>query len=156
MKAQELFPFWNDVRTDLLRCMNILPKDQLDFRPTPALKSTGELLREVISLESYVVMRLEKPCEFKAYGWAELPDRPAIGKKLRELEAARATALEKFDRDGLEGRQIEWPNGTSLSAREAFWKCLETEVRNKAQLLTYFRIMGIDPDTRFDMTIHEP
>src|SRR3989442_8084683 len=51
MEAIELYPYWRDNRALLAEVTGVLRDEDLDFRPGPALRSIGEVLRHVITAE---------------------------------------------------------------------------------------------------------
>ncbi len=159
MKAIDLFPYWNDNRGLLIEIAGALRDEDLDFRPAPALRSLGEVLRHVITAEEFWWHGgiQGKPYEEWRPGWERLTDEekhehrrqrfPTTQSILEGLEAAHAPVdafLKELDAAELcEKRRAAWGDHNTL--RWILWHLVEHDQHHRGQVITRARMRGHSP-----------
>ena len=147
MRARELFPFWDDVHDDLVRCLDFA--DGLGFRPTPPQMTIAEQFRHVITVEEYWQNVLERKTPlYHEYTEAELPGKAEIAAKLEAMHARTGALLDSWDAEAVAKTTFRMRDG-AVSAHWILNHCYEHAIHHKGQLMVYFRLMGKDPGGRF-------
>lgn len=152
----ETLEAWSDVRGGLIDEIENIPEEQFDFRPTPEVRSVVEMVQHILEVALMMTGELTRPdTDFRRAPWPELLDlyasqvRQATGKAelLALLGSSMAAAEKKFRAAGelemfqfitrFDGRQ-----GTKLA-----WlhHGIAQEMYHRGQLVTYARLMGIEP-----------
>ena len=149
MNAKELFGHWAQVREDLMRALDGLADEQLDFMPRDGLWSLGTVARHIASAEEgwfrHCVTRDlgEWPADFTAQDY---PTVEAIKSLLTEVHARTEAYLETIDAGELE-RVVDMPWGTKLSLRWIIWHVLEHEIHHRGEIFLMLGLMGMEaPD----------
>ncbi len=160
MKAIDLFPYWSDNRAHLMEIAGVLRDEDLEFRPAPALRSVGEVLRHVITAEEhwwYGGIQGKPYDEWRPAGWARLTDEekhehhrqrfPTIGTILGGLQTAHAPVeafLKELDAADLcEKRHATWGDQNTL--RWVLWHLVEHDQHHRGQIYTRVRMRGHTP-----------
>ena len=149
MNVRELFSHWDEVRTGLLRALDMLTDDQLDFVPREGLWSLGEVARHIANAEEgwfrYVIARAydEWP---SAYSAADYPTVASIKTLLAEVHARTKTYLDTLSLADLD-QQIDAPWGEQLSLLWIIWHVVEHEIHHRGEIFLMLGLMGLEaPD----------
>ncbi len=153
---EETLEAWSDVRQGLIEELENIPDDRFDFRPTPETRSVAELAQHILEVALMMTGELARPdTDFRRAPWPELLDfyaahvkqatskRQLIGlleDSFREaeqkfLEAGELHMLQLIERfDGEQGTRLAWLNHG-----------IAQEMYHRGQIVTYQRLMGIEP-----------
>jgi len=152
----EALEAWSDVRGGLIEEVENIPEDKFDFRPTSEVRSVAEMVQHILEVALMMTGELTRTdTDFRRAPWPELLDlyashvRQANTKAelLALLRSSMSEAEEKFRAAGelemlqfitrFDGRQ-----GTKLA-----WlhHGIAQEMYHRGQLVTYARLMGIEP-----------
>lgn len=132
-----------------------IPQDQLEFRPTPQQMTAKQLAYHVYQV-IYVLTRAAETGEIGAEVLQEIPFDPAgvnhpvqivtYGSEVRRYlrEAVPAISAEQLGRATLNG---SGPNATVFGCLMVM---VEEAIHHRAQLMTYLRMMGVEPPYLYD------
>lgn len=144
MKAKDLFPYWPDVHEDLVRCMRFTPDSVLDFRPTPVQMSVWEQYVHIIQVQEYYNNVLGGNALYPQYAREHLPCMEAITAKYEQVYAFTRGYLDTWDLQKLKKIRFDRYDGHWVLTH-----VYEHAIHHKAQVLVYFRLLGLDPEQRF-------
>ncbi|MGD8868639.1 MAG: DinB family protein [Gemmatimonadales bacterium] len=152
----ETLEAWSDVRQGLIEELENIPDDRFDFRPTPEVRSVAELTQHILEVALMMTGELTRPdTDFRRAPWPELLDLYAahVGevtskRELIELleesfqeaeqkfiEAGELHMVQLIERfDGEKGTRLAWLNHG-----------IAQEMYHRGQVVTYERLMGIEP-----------
>jgi uncharacterized damage-inducible protein DinB len=149
MNVRELFNHWDEVRAGLLRALDALTDDQLNFVPREGLWSLGEVARHIANAEEgwfrYAIARAydEWPPDYTA---ADYPTVAAIKTLLTEVHTRTETYLDTLTLDDLE-RQIDLPWGKQRPLLWIIWHVVEHEIHHRGEISLMLGLMGVEaPD----------
>jgi uncharacterized damage-inducible protein DinB len=152
----ETLEAWSDVRQGLIEEVENIPEDQFDFRPTPDVRSVTEMIQHILEVALMMTGELTRPdTDFRRAPWPELlalyasQVEQANGKAelLALLRSSMVEAEEKFRAagelelvqfitrfDGRQGTKMAWLHHG-----------IAQEMYHRGQLVTYARLLGIEP-----------
>ena len=148
MNANELFGHWGVVRRGLVRALDSLADEQLDFVPREGLWSLGTVARHIAVAEEgwfrYVVIRERDG--WPDYAVEDYPTVESIKGLLADVRARTVAYLEGIDVADVD-RVIETPWGEKLSIREIVWHVLEHEIHHRGEIYLMLGLLGMEaPD----------
>ncbi len=153
---EETLEVWRDVRLGIIRELENIPEDKLDFRPTPPTRSVRELIQHILEVSMMMTSELTRPdTNMKRLPWPKLLDQYAraayeaktkqelvdiLSSQMDEAEHSFRKAgdlalwqfMERFD--GLPGTKMQWLHHG-----------ISQEMYHRGQLTTYARLMGLVP-----------
>jgi uncharacterized damage-inducible protein DinB len=153
---EEVLEGWRDVREGLIDEVENIPEDRFDFRPTPEVMSVAEMVQHILEVALMMTGELTRPdTDFRRAPWPELLDmyagpvrdattKPKLVGLLRSSmdeaegkfraagELAMLQLIERFD--GRQGTKLAWLHHG-----------IAQEMYHRGQLVTYQRLMGIEP-----------
>ena len=152
----ETLEAWSDVRQGLIEEIENIPEENFDFRPTPEVRSVAEMVQHILEVALMMTGELTRSdTDFRRAPWPELLDLyashvgQAAGKTelLALLRSSLAEAEEKFREagelemlqlitrfDGMQGTKLAWLHHG-----------IAQEMYHRGQLVTYARLLGIEP-----------
>ena len=152
----ETLEAWSDVRQGLIEELENIPEDKFDFRPTPEVRRVTEMVQHILEVALMMTGELTRPdTDFRRAPWPELlalyasQVGQANGKAelLALLRSSMVEAEEKFRSagelelcqfitrfDGRQGTKMAWLHHG-----------IAQEMYHRGQLVTYARLMGIEP-----------
>jgi uncharacterized damage-inducible protein DinB len=153
---EETLEAWRDARIGIIKELENIPEDRLDFRPTPETRSVRELIQHILEVSMMMTGELSRPyTNMKRAPWPDLLNqyaKAAYGAKTkrelldilssqmddaeRSFRKAGDLALWQFmDRfDGLPGTKMQWLHHG-----------ISQEMYHRGQLTIYARLMGLVP-----------
>jgi len=160
MKAIDLFPYWSDNRALLAEATAALGDGDLDFRPAPALRSVGDVLRHIITTKEHWWhggIHGKPYADWRAVGWERFTDAereesrrrrfttvPSILEGLEIAHAPLEGFLKDLDAADLcEKRQATW--GQQNTLRWIVWHLVEHDQHHRAQIFARLRMLGHTP-----------
>lgn len=148
MNANELFGHWGVVRRGLVRALDSLADEQLEFVPREGLWSLGTVARHIAVAEEgwfrYVVIRERDG--WPDYAVEDYPTVESIKGLLADVRARTVAYLEGIDVADVD-RVIETPWGEKLSIREIVWHVLEHEIHHRGEIYLMLGLLGMEaPD----------
>ncbi len=153
---EETLEAWREARDGIVAEVQNIPADQLDFRPSPAVRSVRELVQHILEVAMMMTAELTRPdTNFRRAPFARLVRLyagPAYEANTRDeliellesqvLEATRAFRrcgelamlqfIERFD--GEQGTKLQWLHHG-----------IAQEMYHRGQLALYARLLGIEP-----------
>jgi uncharacterized damage-inducible protein DinB len=153
---EEALESWDGVREGLIAELDLIPADRFDFRPTPEVRSVGELAVHILESAAMMVGELTRAeTHFKRLPFPELVaehagELSALTGKTPLLEALKAQAedglqafaavgelhmlqlIERFD--GKMGTRLAW-----------LQHGIGHEMYHRGQVTLYARLLGIEP-----------
>ena len=147
---------WRYVRQGLIGEVGNIPSDKFDFRPTPDVKSVGELVQHILEGSMMMVGELtrDEP-NFQRVSFEALLEeyaaaaREAQGKKelLDLLERQLEDGITQFKAVGADAMMGPVTNfdGSTWSRMQWFFHGMTEEMYHRGQLTTYARLMGLVP-----------
>lgn len=147
---------WRHARQGLIREVSNIPANEFDFRPTPAVRSVGELVRHILEGSMMMVGELtrDEP-NFQRMPFKELFEgysaaaREAKGKEeLIALLGSQVddgfTRFKKVGADAMMGPVTNF-DGSTWSRMQWFFHSMNEEHYHRGQLTTYARLLGLVP-----------
>jgi uncharacterized damage-inducible protein DinB len=153
---EETLEAWSDAREGLIEELENIPDDRFDFRPTPETRSVAEQAQHILEVALMMTGELTRPdTDFRRAPWPELLDLYAAHVKQatskRQLIDLLAQSFQEAERqfldvgelhmlqlierfDGEKGTRLAWLNHG-----------IAQEMYHRGQLVTYQRLMGIEP-----------
>lgn len=138
---------WERIHHHTTMVMKAAPDDKLEWKPVETVMSLGELLRHLVSAEHFLVTlsltgKGQRPTEdLKQYTVAGLVE--AFDQQHQRLVTeVAALAPEQWN------ETIDF-KGQPMSRLTLLWGLTEHEVHHRGQLLTYLRLLGIEPPPIF-------
>ena len=149
MNAKELFGHWAEVRRGLIRALDKLTDDQLEFVPREGLWSLGTVARHIAGAEEgwfrYVISR-ELPKWPVGYTGEDYPTVASIKSLLAEVHARTLATLETVDADELR-RVVDTPWGHEISQLWIIWHVIEHEIHHRGEIFLMLGLLGTEaPD----------
>jgi uncharacterized damage-inducible protein DinB len=145
MNANGLFAHWDVVRRGLLRALDRLTDEQLDFVPHEGLWSLGTVARHIAGAEEgwfrYVVARERDG--WPDYSSEDYPTVESIKGLLADVRARTVAYLEMVDVSDVD-RMIETPWGEKLSIRQVIWHVLEHEIHHRGEIYLMLGLLGME------------
>lgn len=153
---EETLEAWEDVRNGLIDEVRNIPAAKFDFRPTPEVRSVGELVRHILEVAMMMTGELTRPdTNFHRAPWPKLLARyaapaykantkqelldllksqlqDAVGKFRNAGELSLYQFIKRFD--GQQGTKLAWLHHG-----------IAQEMYHRGQLTLYARLLGLEP-----------
>ena len=142
MQLEGQWGFMNMVLGNARRQIELMPEDKLDFRPTPEVRSAGELAAH---MHIYLTELTETALQGKHIDNKE-PKFTSKAELLKWMSEQVKKGNENFAKitDAHLGQTIEaW--GQPFPAWQLVAFCPTEAVHHRGQFTTYLRLMGIEP-----------
>lgn len=144
MKTKDYFPYWDQVRVELLVCLDKIPEGKLKWSPKPRMMSFGRLFCHIASaVDFWMTKVIRDGGEYRELTLRNCPSKERIRQELdRSYERIvsylnqPAEVLDKTHR---------YQRRYTFTARWVMWHLLEHEVHHRAQIFSYMRMNGIAP-----------
>ncbi len=142
LSLDELYQHWQGHRRLTIRTLEAFPEDKLFSSQVGGMRSFGEMIGEIIGVESYTLTGIltggwewkQETLNTKAELLAALAKlEPQTKERWAKLTPERIEAVEK------DGWGMTWAN------RERLLYMIENEIHHRAQGYVYLRILGIEP-----------
>ena len=152
----EVLEAWRDVRQGIIEELENIPADQMDFRPTPEVRSVREQVQHILEVAMMATGEFTRPdTNLQRAPWPKLLGmyaKPAWKAKTRAqllslLRSQMKDAEKKFRQqgelalyqyhtrfDGKQGSKLAWLH-----------HAMENEWYHRGQLAIYARMMGLVP-----------
>jgi uncharacterized damage-inducible protein DinB len=151
-KIEEFLSQWNDAREGMIKEVERIPEDKLDFRASAETRSAIELLYHVIESERMLVDEICRDDTDLRRLLTRSPDtevRVVASKDaiVALLRSSLATSQEKVRRFGAEKiEQLMYGfDGKQISKAAMLQFTLAHEMYHRGQLTVYQRLLGIEP-----------
>jgi uncharacterized damage-inducible protein DinB len=143
MTLKEFFFFWERVRNRLLKGVENLTPEQLDWKPSGAIYSIADLLRHIADAESFWIEKVILNRDCREVTKEAFPNLQAI---LKELERAHQETINFLSEHTLEdwGKKYKIENH-ELSLEWILFHVFEHEIHHRAQIILMLRMQGIEP-----------
>lgn len=147
---------WRDARQGLIAEVDNIPADKFDFRPTPEVKSVGEMVSHILEGSMMMVGELtrDEPNFTRTTFAALMEEHSAAAKNLREkqelLDVLRSqiedgiTRFKQVGGDAMMGPVTNF-DGSTWTRMQWFFHGMNEEHYHRGQLTTYARLMGLVP-----------
>ncbi len=150
MKVSELFSHWTEIRHELLRALDLLSDEQLNFVPREGLWSLGTVVRHIAEAELgwYQCILTGKLKEWPASFTAEdYPTVEAVKALLAEVHAQSEAYLDTLELDDLT-RDVKNPwTSETMSQQWVIWHVIDHETHHRGEVFLMLGLMGIQgPD----------
>lgn len=145
MEARKLFRHWDEARTNLLRALDLLTDDQLDFVPHEGLWSLGDVLRHIADGEEgwfRCVITREHDEWPPNYSAADYPTVASVKSLLTEVHARTEAYLDTLRLDDLD-RQITAPWGKTYSLLWIIWHVIDHEIHHRGEIFLMLGMLGL-------------
>lgn len=145
LTARQHFKHWDEVRRELIRALDMLTDNQLNFVPREGLRSLGDIVRHIADAEEgwfrYELTRAYD--EWPGYTAADYPTVESVKKLLSDVHARTDAYLETLSFEDLD-RQIETTDGEQLSLSWIIWHVLDHELHHRGEVFLMLGLMGIE------------
>jgi uncharacterized damage-inducible protein DinB len=153
---EETLESWQDARRGFADEVRNIPAAHWDYRPTPEIKSTRELVVHVLEVAMMMTGELTREdTDFRRLPWPKLLAKyagPAYraktrGELLRMLRSQLRDGTRRFQDvgelhmlqhierfDGKKGTRLAW-----------LWHGIDQEMYHRGQITVYARLLGIEP-----------
>ncbi len=151
------FPWWDtQVRPGLVRVIEAFPEDQLDFKPRPELLTAREIVVHIAEAEfawvhcvidGFTDEEWVTPQEDPSQGFrltVAAPDRASVLERLEEWHRPTQAWLERPESD-LARAIVSEQRGRTYTVHWILDRVHEHEIHHRAQLVSYLRLLGIEP-----------
>ena len=153
---EETLEAWRDVRLGIIRELENIPDDRLDFRPTPETRSVRELIQHILEVSMMMTGELTRPdTNMKRLPWPDLLEQYAKAaykaKTRQELVAILSSQMDEAERSFRKGGDLAlWQfmerfDGLSGTKMQWLHHGISQEMYHRGQLTTYARLMGLVP-----------
>jgi uncharacterized damage-inducible protein DinB len=151
-KIEEFLSQWHDVRDGLIKEVERIPEDKLDFRAAAETRSVIELLYHVIESERMLVDEICREDTDLQRVFTRPPDaevrvvttKDAIVALLRSSLAASQEKVRRFDAEKIE-QLVSVLDGKQITKAAMLQFTLAHEMYHRGQLTVYQRLLGIEP-----------
>ena len=145
MNVAEQFSHWNQVHRDLLRALDLLADEQLNFVPRQGHWSLGRVARHIAGakrgwIRFAVTQELSSWPDFPAQGYATVQ---AVEGLLSDVHADTMDFLESLDPERLD-EMVGTPWGEEIPLRWIIWHVLEHDIHHRGEIYLMLGLMGID------------
>jgi uncharacterized damage-inducible protein DinB len=151
-KIEEFLSQWRDAREGLIKEVERIPEDKLDYRAAAETRSVLELLYHVIESERMLVDEICRDDSDLRRLLTRPPDAEVRGMTTKNaiiplLRSSLATSHEKVQRFGDEKIEqlILGLNGKQVTKAALLQFTLSHEMYHRGQLTVYQRLLGIEP-----------
>jgi uncharacterized damage-inducible protein DinB len=151
-KIEEFLTQWEDVRNGVVKEVERIPHDKLNFRATPETRSIIELLQHIV--ESERMLAGEICCDDTDLRrlFTRPPDDEAKGASTKDavitlLQSSLAATREKVGQFGAEKLEqtMTGLNGKEITKSAMLNFTVGHEMYHRGQLTLYQRLLGIEP-----------
>jgi uncharacterized damage-inducible protein DinB len=139
---------WNQAKIFTMQVADAMPAASYDFKPTPEMRSFGELMVHIGQAHVFYVSRLSK---------SAVPDELTKAPKVAEKEAAKKYLAASFDYCGtilngltladLDKSYAGRPNTPSMTGWDVVFNLLIHTAHHRGYADVYLRLKGITPPT---------
>ncbi|NLF77792.1 MAG: DinB family protein [Chloroflexi bacterium] len=145
MNVRDLFRHWDEVRRELLRALDLLSDEQLEFTPREGLRTLGEIVRHIASAEEgwfrYGIDRAYS--EWPDFSAADYPTVESIKALLAEVHARTEAYLETLSLPDLD-REIETAWGERCVLGWIIWHVIDHELHHRGEVFLMLGLMGLE------------
>jgi uncharacterized damage-inducible protein DinB len=145
MNAAQFFDHWNKVWRDLMRAVDLLDDEHLEFQPTENYaRNVGDILRHIINLEQgwihFVIRR-------------SLPSWPPVDTQLKSVDAIREEMKRVHDEtmDYLAtidvedfNRIVQVPDDGAPKLAWILWHVFEQQIHHRGELFLCLSLLGLE------------
>lgn len=140
---------WNQGKTFTMQVADAMPAESYDFKPTPEMRSFGEVMVHIGQAHVFYVSRLSK---------SAVPDEMTKAPKVAGKEAAKKYLAASFDYCGtilsgmttvadLDKSYAGRPNTPSMTGWDVVFNLLIHTAHHRGYADVYLRLKGITPPT---------
>lgn len=145
--------YFDKVHKVTLKAINMIPKDKLDFKPTPEMMSAKELIRHMFANERVVAQGAKKGSiteeDYKKEHQREFKDLQSLINYAKEAhQEANQIARSLTDEDMK--KKVQTFFGIEYNPFLCFSDNCDHHWHHRGQLYAYLRLMGIKPPFLYD------
>ena len=141
----EIYPYWERARKTVIQAAKMIPKGKLEWRPAKGMLTFGDILRHMVDCEEFwihdVLLRKGGSPDRKR---KDFPTAVNILKDLEGIHKKTVAALSKVPMSSLP-RKVKIEQDGQVPVSWLLWHVVEHEVHHRGQLITYLRILGLEP-----------
>jgi uncharacterized damage-inducible protein DinB len=146
MNAAQYFDHWHKIWRDLMRAVDLLKDEHLDFRPAESYQRTvGDILRHILNLEQgwiqYVIQR--ELSEWPEERAAELNSIDDLRAEMQRVHQATFDYLAEIPVDDF-NRIVQVPGDGSPKLGWILWHVLEQHIHHRGELFLCLSLLGLD------------
>jgi len=141
----EMYPYWERVRKTMIQAARLIPKGKLEWRPVKKMFTIGDLLRHMVDTEEFWIQGV-------LLGKGGNPDRkrkdfPTVDKILKDWERIHKKTLAALSRMPFSSlsKKVQIQENGQVPVGWLLWHVVEHEVHHRAQIVTYLRLLGVEP-----------
>jgi uncharacterized damage-inducible protein DinB len=149
---EEFLSLWKSMRDGLIKEVERIPDDKLDFRATPETRSVIELLHHAIESERMLVDEICRDDTDLRRVFTRPPDGEVKNTKTKEavialLRSSLVSSSEKVRRFGKQKLEqlMSGLDGNQVTKTAMLDFTLAHEMYHRGQLTVYQRLLGIEP-----------
>jgi uncharacterized damage-inducible protein DinB len=139
VRASELFGHWPEYRHDLVRALDCLSDDELQFVPREGLWSLGQVACHVAAAEEgwLRLVRGERLRDFPSFEAVDFPTVAAVKALLARVHEATVAMLDELD-----GHEVTTPWRSRHTVGWIIWHVLEHEIHHRGEIYLMIGLLG--------------
>ncbi|HEY3363580.1 MAG TPA: DinB family protein [Symbiobacteriaceae bacterium] len=152
MKALDLFPFRQEVRTGTLKAVQNLPPEHLEWKPPNGVHSIMDWLRHIAQMEDWWIQAgVMGRRDFAPRRKGFLADLPEVLGYLEETRGVTEQLLQEWPVEKLRETRVVPVKGDyrgkGVTLHWIMAHQFDHERHHRAQICLYLRLMGLEPPT---------
>jgi uncharacterized damage-inducible protein DinB len=145
MNAAQFFDHWNKVWRDLMRAVDLLDDEDLNFQPAKTYaRNVGDILRHIINLEQgwiHFVIRRSLP------SWppenTQLISVDAIREEMKRVHAETMDYLATVDVEDF-NRIVQVPDDGAPKLAWILWHVFEQHIHHRGEIYLCLSLLGLE------------
>jgi uncharacterized damage-inducible protein DinB len=145
MNAAQFFDHWNKVWRDLMRAVDLLDDEDLNFQPAKTYaRNVGDILRHIINLEQgwiHFVIRRSLP------SWppenTQLTSVDAIREEMKRVHAETMDYLATVDVEDF-NRIVQVPDDGAPKLAWILWHVFEQHIHHRGEIYLCLSLLGLE------------
>lgn len=145
-QAQEMLQTWRNNGNKLIEMAQEFPEDKYDYRPTPEVRTFGEIIRHIAAVNfRYVRQAQQKPYYPEEFALENFPGKDDLVSLLAKSYQEGAELIQPLS-DAQMIEAVKSPYDDSTTSRYAYWmQAVEHAAEHYGNLVVYYRLNGLVP-----------
>ena len=148
--------YFERVHARTARLLPLIPKDKLEWRPSPQQFSFGDLIRHLANIERnmFVETALGNPSRYEGHSTALADGYEAVMHYYSELHTESISLLKALSDDALQ-QKCTTPAGAKMTTWKWLRAMLEHEIHHRGQMYMMLGMLNVKTPPIFGLTSEE-